>query len=262
MGRSGTGAAAIAIAGTAIPPPVRARSAPRRRRPVRLCSRVTAVLLGLAPAAALPAAAHAASSGAAGARAYVQADYRLMRGAVARIPIAEGALQALLSGVRRECPGAASGSPQDPMSTQLSNEVIGAMVLTVVDHGLPLAKTFVREAQDLSFGSPRLTSEIHTYVANVHVLATLAPPPLCADVRAWASSAYRTLAPRTPAFEAKFMPAWVGAGDLPAALARYEQGETRQLARRAEALETRFEEFEAHAVETWGHIMSALDLWP
>jgi hypothetical protein len=233
----------------------------RRRTALRARS-AAAALLTLTVAAALPVRAPAAGGDSGAASAYVRADNRLMQGAVARIPIAKGALQTLLASVRRECPGAAQGSPQDPLSTQLSNEVIGAMVLTVVDHGLPLAKTFVGETQNLHWSSGHLNGEIHTYVANVRVLANLARPPLCADVRAWASSGYQTLTAGTQAFDAKFMPAWVGAGDLPGGLARYEQGETRQLAHRAEGLEERFEDFEAGAVETWGQIMNALGLWP
>jgi hypothetical protein len=81
-------------------------------------------------------------------------------------------------------------------------------------------------------------------------------------VRSWAAGGFLRLPPGTEAFDARFTPAWVGAGELPTGLSRYEQGETRALARRTEALESRFEDFEAQAVETWGAAMRALELWP
>jgi hypothetical protein len=74
----------------------------------------------LAPTTAL-----AAPSDIAATRAYVQANYRLVQAAVSKIGPIEATLRGVLSKVRRECPMAAAGSPQDPNSEQLSNEVIG-----------------------------------------------------------------------------------------------------------------------------------------
>jgi hypothetical protein len=224
--------------------------------------RAGALLLSLLAAAALAAPAQAAGSDAAATRAYVQADYRLMAGAVGRIPIAEAALRRVLAEVRSGCPSAAAGSPQNPMSTQLSDELIGALVLAVVDSGLDLAHSYIAAAAPLRWSSGGLTRQVQTYVGKVRVLSRLRPPSLCADVRAWAASGFSRLPATTEAFDARFMPAWVGAGELPAGLSRFEQGETRALARRAHALESRFEDFEARAVEKWGAAMETLQLWP
>ena len=207
-------------------------------------------------------AASAASSDVAATRAYVEADDRLMSAAVRKIPEAEAAIQGVLRDVRNRCPLAAAGSPQNPMSTQLSNEVIGAMVLAVVRRGLSLAKSFVGASQGLSWSSRGLTREVQAYVGHVRVLSKLAPPDLCADVRAWASSGFQKLAPATEGFDREFMPNWVAAGDLPAGLSRFEQGSTGSLARRASSLEATFTDFEARQVAVWGNIMNALELWP
>jgi hypothetical protein len=206
--------------------------------------------------------AQAASSDATATRAYVEADYRLMNAAVRKIPDAEAAIQGVLRDVRNECPKAAGGSPQNPMSTQLSNEVIGAMVLAVVKRGLSLAKSFVGATQALHWSSRALTREVQEYVGHVRVLSKLAPPDLCADVRAWASSGFQRLAPATEAFDRVFMPNWVAAGNLPAGLSRFEPGPTGSLAQRASTLEGTFTEFETRQVVVWGDIMNALELWP
>ena len=228
-------------------------------RPRRLAALVLVFLLAGALAVD---AASAAPSDVASTRAYVEADYRLMNAAVRKIPEAEAAIQGVLHDVRSGCPSAAAGSPQNPMSTQLSNEVIGAMVLAVVKRGLSLATSFVGANQGLHWSSRRLTLEVQAYVGHVRVLSKLAAPDLCADVRAWASSGFQKLAPATEAFDRVFMPNWVAAGNLPAGLSRFEQGTTGSLARRASSLEGTFTEFEARQVAVWGKIMNALELWP
>ncbi len=206
--------------------------------------------------------ARAASSDATATHAYVEADYRLMKAAVRKIPEAEAAIQGVLRNVRSECPKAAAGSPQNPMSTQLSNEVIGAMVLAVVRRGLNLAKSFVGATEGLHWSSRALTREVQAYVGHVRVLSKLPPPDLCADIRAWAASGFQKLPATTESFDQVFMPNWVAAGNLPGGLSRFEQGSTGSLAQRASALEGTFTEFETRQVVVWGDIMNALELWP
>jgi hypothetical protein len=144
----------------------------------------------------------------------------------------------------------------------MSNEVIGAMVIAVVDPGLPVARRFVKAAQGLHWSNSALTATVQAYVSHVRTLTELAAPDLCADVRTWSASGFKTLPASTESFVRRFMPAWVAAGELPGALMRYEPASTRALAARAVALEAKFSAFEAREVYTWGHIMDALELWP
>ena len=209
-----------------------------------------------------PAPAGAASGDEAATSAYVEADLRLMHSAVNRTPESEAAINGVLRGVRADCPRAAAASPQNAQSTQLSNEVIGAMVMSVVAPGLPLAKPFVRATEHLRWSSGSLTREIGAYVGHLRTLTQLAPPHLCSDIRSWAASGFQALPASTVSFDRRFLPAWVAAGYLPRALARFENGSTRALARRVASYENAFVEFEAREIEQWGHIMSALELWP
>ena len=107
-----------------------------------------------------------------------------------------------------------------------------------------------------------LTREVQAYVSHVRVLSKLAAPDLCADVRAWASSGFQKLAPGTEAFDRVFMPNWVAAGNLPAALSRFEQGSTGSLARRAQLAGRHIHRLRSSQVAVWGNIMNALELWP
>jgi hypothetical protein len=209
----------------------------------------------------LPASAQAASD-AATTQAYVRADYRLVQTAASRLSTGDAAIKGVLAGVRRECPVAAAGSPQDPESTQLSNEVIGRMVTAALHTDLGSIREYVRAVSSLRWSSGSLTGAVHAYVGKLRTLASLSEPDLCGDVRAWSAGGFTHLPGTTAAFSPRFMEVWVALGEQPPGLARYESGQVRSLARRAQERETKLSEFEADHVETWGQIMSALQLWP
>ncbi len=203
-----------------------------------------------------------ASSNTASTQAYVQDNYALVRVARTHLATAEAGPLHVLAQVRAECPKAGAGSPQNADSTQMSNEVIAAMVLSAARPDLTAIKAFVGAAGALSWGNHALTSAVHTYVGDLKTILSLPTPNLCGDVKAWAASGYTTLPASTVTLVAKFMPAWVALGYLPAQLASYESSSARSLARRSAPLEEALTEGEARAVEHWGAIMDTLELWP
>ena len=215
--------------------------------------------VGLSATGAAPA---LASSNAASTQAYVQADYALVRVARSHLASSEAAPLEVLAQVKRECPGAGAGSPQDSESTQMSNDVIGTIVLTAARPDVQAIKAFVHTVSGLRWSSSALTGAVHGYAGKLETELSLAPPNLCADVKAWAAGGYHALPADTAAFVAKFMPAWVALGFLPGQLARYEGGASGTLAGRAAPLERELSEGEARAVEHWGEIMDTLGLWP
>lgn len=225
-----------------------------------------ACVLLLAAAAALllaPAACSAASADAAAAQKYIQANYALVQAGSSHLGAARTALRAVRSRIEGECPRAAAESPQNPDSTQLSNEIIGAMVTSAYRTDVPAGESFVRAASTLRWSNHRVTSTIQSYVSKLKVLIGLQPPNVCADVRAWVASGYQTLPASTVRFDAQFMPNWVAIGELPGSLAPYERPSEKTLLRRTTALEEELSEFEVgDGVETWGNIMNALVLNP
>lgn len=233
-----------------------ARCARRRRATL-------ALLLAVAALAQLPAApsASASATDAASARAYVRADLALVLAAKSRLRTAEAAPLRVLAQVSRECPHAAAGSPQDAESTQMSDEVIGAMVLSAYHLDVPALQRFVSGVARLPWSDGALRRTVRAYAANLRVLARLAPPHLCADVRAWVAGGYRSLPAATAGFDRVFMPAWVSVGMMPARLARYASSERAALTRIA-AIEQQITDAEARAVENWGRIMDELGLNP
>ena len=195
-------------------------------------------------------------------RSYVQANYALVRSAGAGLGPARAAYRDVLRRARAQCPGAAANSPQNPESTQLSYEIIGAMVSAAVRTNVPAATSFARTAERLHWSNRALTRTVHTYAANVKTMATIAPPDLCGDIKAWVASGYATLSPHTVTFDQRFEPAWVAIGDLPSGLAAYERPDERPLLSRSGQLESKLSDFESEAVETYGELMNALGILP
>lgn len=194
--------------------------------------------------------------------AYLQANHRLVATVASRIPRIEATLRGVLAGIRSECPNAAAGSPQDPQSTALSNEAIGAMVTAVVALDRPAGRAFVAATEHLRWSNRALTGAIQSYVGKVRRLSALPQPHLCPDVRSWAASGYLTLPSSTLSFSPLFMAVWVSAGELPMALSTSETQAERPLLASTERLEGEISELEAREVSTWADIMSTLDLWP
>jgi hypothetical protein len=193
---------------------------------------------------------------------YEQANYTALRVAVSHLAVSEAAPVQLLHQLEHECPAAGAGSPQDPESTQMSDEVIGAMYISAIRPDLGSVEAAIRASAHLEWSDGRLNRRIHAYIDAWKTMVRLSAPNLCADVKAWAESGYRKLPASTVAFAPKFMAAWVGAGLQPPELSRYETPATKLLAKRAAVFEEDIAEAEARAVEHWGEIMNTLDLWP
>ncbi|HEV2924440.1 MAG TPA: hypothetical protein VGW98_10425 [Solirubrobacteraceae bacterium] len=233
----------------------------RPRWPGTLRAGCTSILACVLAGAFAPAA-HASGGDAAATHAYLQADHVLVQTGVSHIPRIEATLHGVLARVRSECPRAAEGSPQDPQSTQLSDEVIGTMVLAVVALDRPAGWRFLAATEHLSWSNHALTRKIDTYDSDVRRLLTLPQPNLCSDIKAWVQSGFKTLPATTAGFVARFMAAWVGLGELPAALAHTVAPADHPLLARTEHLESQFTELEAREVETYGQIMDTLELSP
>jgi hypothetical protein len=204
----------------------------------------------------------AGASNSSATEAYLRANYQLVKVAHANLPASVAGYRSVLAKVRTSCPKAALKSPQDPESTELSNEVIGTMVLTAGKPDLGAIKSYLAAVRGLRWSSPSITRAVSSYVSMLGKLYRLSIPDLCGDVAHWASSNYTALPSTTVAFERVFYPNWVALGLIPAGLRAYENATSRELAKRSAAFEFVLTDAEAEAVETWGFIMNALELNP
>ncbi len=216
----------------------------------------------LAVAVTLTAPASAAAGNASATRTYLNANYALVHAAQTRIHQVESTLQGLLAKVRAECPLAAAGSPEESQSEQLSDEVIGTMVLTAIRVDLAAGRAYVRAVGSLRWSNSSLTRSVHSYAQKVAKMISLPVPALCQDVRSWAAGGFKALPAATEPFDAAFLASWVSPGFLPSGLRPYEGGSLRSLVRRTEKQESDIVELEAREVETWGKIMDSMELLP
>src|SRR6185312_5434720 len=191
--------------------------------------------------------------------AYVRANYALVAAGHANLSASIAAYRGVLKKVTRDCPRAAEGSPQNPDSTKLSNEVIGAMVLSAGVADRPAIARYVRAVKSLSWSNRGTTRAVRTYATSLRKLYGLSIPELCGDIRAWKASGYKTLPSSTVSFVEVFYPNWVALGLQPPGLARFEGSTERRLAKTAARFEYQLTNAEAEAVETWGKIMNALE---
>ena len=209
-----------------------------------------------------PLVASADASNSSATSAYIAANYSLVRTARSYLRRAEAAPLEVLAQVTRECPLVGEASPENAQSTELSDEVIGAMVIAAYHLDVPGLRSFINRVRGLSWSNSHLTSAVRAYAAKVQVLANLAPPHLCADIRSWKLSGFQTLAPTTVSFDAKFLPAWVALGLVPSSLRAYESSAEAGIVARSNTLEEELTEGEARAVESWGKIMNELEIQP
>jgi hypothetical protein len=193
---------------------------------------------------------------------YVRADYELVHFAATRLGTGQALLEGVLYKTRALCPRAAAGSPQDPESTQLSNEVIGALVLADYRAVLPEINAFLRVAEHSSWSSRGLTAAVHRYARELRAISRLAPPDACRDVQSWAGSGFRTLPESTIRFDLRFIPNWVSLGVTPKGLNSFVLSHDRELLAGARRDEQRLSDFEANAVETWAATIDGLELKP
>jgi hypothetical protein len=228
-----------------------------RRSAVKLL--VSALAVGLLGG---PASAVAGASDGSATTEYLAANSTLVKTAKSYLRRAEAAPLGLLAVVKRECPQAAAKSPQSSQSGQLSDEVIGAMVISAYHLNVAGLKRFVGRVEHLRWSNRHLTREVRIYSEQLEALAVLRPPNVCADVRSWAASGYKTVPPNTIAFDKAFLPAWVRVGYLPSGLGSYETPAERSIAKHSYALELELIDGEARAVESWGKILDELELEP
>ncbi len=222
--------------------------------------KLPALCLALLALALVPAA--ASGSDASTTEAYLRANYALVKVGHANLGHSIAAYKGVLASVRRSCPKAAVSSPQDPESTELSNEVIGSMVLSAGKPDRPAIQSYLRAVAGMRWSSSKVTRAVSTYASSLKKLYALQVPDLCGDVKSWASSGFKSTPASTVSFVKVFYPNWVALGLIPPGISRFESGAARSLARSAERFEYQITNVEAEAVETWWDIMNELELNP
>jgi hypothetical protein len=216
--------------------------------------------LAIAALALLPSASSAGSQDAATTHTYIQANYALARAGVSLTHTAEARIQQLNSKLASECPRVGKGTPQDEASQPMSYEV--AVALWAVSYGTaagPIRK-FVSAVTPLRWSSGRITGIAHEYATSLHELSTLQVPDLCADVRAWTASGFRTIPPNVAQLDRR-LEAIEGESVPLKLLAPFERGSDASVAARTRKLEVKLAEDEFMVGQTdWLEVLETLGL--
>jgi hypothetical protein len=245
-----------------IRPPERARRTLRR----------LALLGGLVVGFAAPASAPASSADRAATHAYLQAGYEFTRAVVHNGPQAIAAVHALSGTLVVECPGVLAAAPQDeeavlggshqigspPLSARgrgeaqrrrhqlstLEQELNAAFLAAAFQPDRQAIAAFKAASTRLHWSDPRVAAAVG---AGADLLSALFEPRVsgvCADMRSWVASGYRTLSTATREYEAQqeeslSLASRSSGASANALLKRYEGPAERALIRRTRALARR-----------------------
>ncbi len=185
---------------------------------------VTSLLATGAASAASP---HVSRQDAAATRAYLEADYGYVQAEVANLPAARAVFEGLANRIAGECPGvlkgapAAFGSPNEgsgpPPSARryaelrregnqagtLQEELGSALGLAYSQADRQAALVFTGAVTPLSWTDPRVASLVRKRVVEMQERLAQSLPDVCADMRAWVASGYKTLSPTTKEYRAQ-----------------------------------------------------------
>jgi hypothetical protein len=217
----------------------------------------TAALLALALA---PCGAAASTQDVAATRAYIRADYALTKTSVGFINRGQASIEAFNAKLAGECPLVGKGTPEDEASQPMSYEV--AVALWAISYGTVASpiRTFVAAVMPLHWSNSRIGAIAHDYAKSLHELSTLTVPNLCADVREWAASGFRTIPPHVQALDTK-LEAIQGESVPLKLLAPYERGADASLATRARGFERKLAEVEFMVgQDDWIQVLETLGL--
>jgi hypothetical protein len=179
-------------------------------------------LLALAVPAGAFAGAGVTSQDRAATRALLEARYTYEQALLASAPASRAAAEQVADGLGGECPGALAGAPHETLDTffespgrsesarqvgesnrerrqwsDLQGELALALELRVSEADRQAALLYVRTVRSLRWSNNAVTALEHAGAGTLEWRVQSAPPAVCADMKAWAASGYKTLSPAT-----------------------------------------------------------------
>lgn len=192
-------------------------------------------------------------------KALVAADVALS--AVVRTwPTEEASFRTLDQRFQAECSNVGAGSPQSESEQRLSYDVTGALWATAYKTDAKIAETAIAAVSGLRWSNPALTGRVHRYIKGLREMIALPVPDLCADVRAWVASGYRTVPANVVSFDEHVEAIDV---EVPEAklFARFVKPSDRRLLNKVKSLAVRFEELEFTVGQReWNRLLEVLKL--
>lgn len=186
--------------------------------------------------------------------------YTTLQAIVNTWPTEEASFHKLDERFAAECPDVGAGSPQSESEQKLSSEVSEALFATGYHTDAKIAQAFIKAVSPLRWSNPALTRRQHKFITGLREMIALPVPNLCADVRSWTASGYKTIPASTLQLD-QHLEAIEVETPSPRILAPYIQASDRGLFTRVEHLITRFEELEfTTGQRAWIKLLEVLGL--
>ena len=217
---------------------------------------ITVLACGLAPSSALATPQEDATS----THTVLLAAYATLHAVLDTWPTVEASLHKVNHRFATECPDVGAGSPQSESEQKLSYEVAGALWAAAYHADSKIAQTFIRKVTPLRWTNPLITRQAHTFIRGLREMIALRVPDICADVRSWTASGYKTIPASTLQFDSHVEAIDV---EVPSTkvLAKYVPAADRALFAKVERLVTRFEEHEfTTGQQAWDTLLETLGL--
>lgn len=194
-------------------------------------------------------------------RAYIDADYQLARVGRAKLSASLAAIKALVQRTVAECPLAGEGAYVNHAANQVSEEVLGTVEVAAYQPEVAAIRAAARALKHLRWSNGKLTRRVAVFVGKLENLAAIAPANICADVKAYAATAFTAAPQATVHFIQLFHAAELESEEVPwRLLAPYEGPRQAKQVRAIKRMEATVAEAETHAVAQWMAIMRGLDL--
>jgi hypothetical protein len=220
--------------------------------------RYLVVLSVLATFCASAAPAGASLNDRAATHAYLSADYAYEQASALDEPSAQRAFETAANQLAAECPGVLAGAPQESRFEsfldgsrktarqrgeesrqnrqlgELGLEMTLYLALRDAEALRPLRLAFAQKVAQLRWSDAKLTRRVHEEASN-SANPPFEVPSVCADMRAWVASGYRSLPPKTKTVVEKFATSARSEGGQPtieSLLKRYEGPSEKALARK------------------------------
>jgi hypothetical protein len=175
-------------------------------------------------------------------------------------PVLEANLDKLNHKFAAECPDVGAGSPQSEAEQNLSYEVAGALWATAYHTDSKFVQEFITAASPLRWSNPAIGRRTHKFIRGLREMTSLQVPDLCADIRSWTASGYRTIPSSTLRFD-RHVEAIEVEIPSPGIISAYVQPIDRALYAKVEHLLTRFEELEFSVGQRyWDTVLETLGL--
>ena len=136
-------------------------------------------------------------------RTYLNARSELERATTKILPVIRERSETFVSNTVRECPDVATAVPRNASFGVMSVEATRAPAAVMRQTNRAAIREFDHAVADLRWSDPRLTLLVHDLAIREDAAVNVRAPDLCADLKRWSDSEYRTIPASTSRYNSR-----------------------------------------------------------